>query len=177
MWGLTFTFYSPEELERQLRSFGFYVPEEQVLEPGDWRSELYILARDALIQNNRAKNGMEKIQMTIQNYRDAIDAFQNGAEVSINNEQVSFNFQPGLHEPRYANFDLQLDGLKVELENGLSEFKKVLDAWISSLGLDSDQAVRLKARFDKVLDDYEKQITNMEINLVELDKLYKVGFK
>ena len=91
MWGLTFTFYSPEELERQLRSFGFYVPEEQVLESGDWRSELYILARDALIQNNRAKNGMEKIQMTIQNYRDAIDAFQNGAEVSINNEQVSFD--------------------------------------------------------------------------------------
>jgi len=88
MWGLIFTFYSPEELERQLRSFGFYVPEQQVLEPGDWRSELYILARDALIQNNRAKNGMEKIQITIQNYRDAIDSFQNGAEVSINNEQV-----------------------------------------------------------------------------------------
>ena len=59
------------------------------MEPGDWRSELYILARDALIQNNRAKNGMEKIQMTIQNYRDAIGAFQNGAEVSINNEQVN----------------------------------------------------------------------------------------
>ena len=70
-----------------------------------------------------------------------------------------------------------MDGLKVELEDGLSEFKKVLDAWISSLGLDIDQAVRLKARFDKVLDDYEKQITNMEINLVELDKIYKVGFK
>ena len=82
------TFYSPEELERQLRGFGFYVPEEQVLVPADWRSELYILARDALIQNNRAKNGMEKIQMTIQNYRDAISSFQNGAEISINNEQV-----------------------------------------------------------------------------------------
>ena len=38
---------------------------------------------------------MEKIQMTIQNYRDAIDAFQNGAEVSINNEQVSFDSSQG----------------------------------------------------------------------------------
>ena len=85
------TFYSPEELERQLRSFGFYVPEKQVLVPGDWRSELYILARDALIQNNRALNGMEKIQMTIQNYKDAINSFQNGAEVSINNEQVYYH--------------------------------------------------------------------------------------
>ena len=86
-------FYSPEELERQLRSFGFYVPKEQVLEPGDWRSELYELARDALIQNNRAQNGMEKIQMTIQNYKDAIDSYKNGAEVSINNEQVDHEDQ------------------------------------------------------------------------------------
>ena len=68
-----------------------------------------------------------------------------------------------------------MDGLKVELEDGLSQFKKVLDAWISSLGLDRDQALRLKARFDEMLSDYEKQVTNMEINLVELDKLYKVS--
>lgn len=68
-----------------------------------------------------------------------------------------------------------MNGLKVELEEGLSQFKKVLDAWISSLGLDKDQALRLKARFDEILSDYEKQVTNMEINLVELDKLYKVS--
>ena len=68
-----------------------------------------------------------------------------------------------------------MDGFKVELEDGLSQFKKVLDAWISSLGLDKDQALRLKARFDEMLSDYEKQVTNMEINLVELDKLYKVS--
>ena len=68
-----------------------------------------------------------------------------------------------------------MDELKVELEDGLSDFKKVLDAWISGLGLDIDQAKRLKARFDEMLSDYEKQVTNMEINLVELDKLYKVN--
>ena len=83
--------YSPGELERQLRSFGFYVPEKQILQEGDWRSELYVVARDALILNNRAKNGMENIESTIKNYRDAIDMLENGAEVSISNEQVRFD--------------------------------------------------------------------------------------
>ena len=68
-----------------------------------------------------------------------------------------------------------MDELKVELEERLSQFKQVLDSWISNLDLDVDQAIKLKARFDKILKDYDQQVINMEINLVELNKVYNVS--
>ena len=161
--------FSPDELEKQLRELEFSMPFPQ-RPTNDERWEMYQLAVRSIRVFNAPKVLLKNIDTMINNYKKALNLYENGAVVDMHNDQVC----KLINQRIICHLSHQIDELKTILKKELDHLRDVLNKSIQKFNLDMDQATKFRTNLDKIRKTVDRALVDHGVALAELRKTYQV---